>query len=118
MNTYNKFQRLILDSEISAIVLGNLSAGDFEVIKLGDGDPNPPHEHAARKERNLGFVGVLALGADGCLRSALEVPLPDYTVAALARTFGQPRGGAIYARPSGELTNFCPAGVSARRGRC
>jgi hypothetical protein len=85
MKTLDKFQQLVWDSPLAAIILGNPGLTDFELTAP---EPLSAETEAGFHARGLEFIGVTGL-VDGQFKSALAVPLDDDAVSAIAAAFVQ-----------------------------
>jgi hypothetical protein len=80
----DKFQNLAFTSQVAAVIIGAPS-GEFEIVSLSEPGPVTPNPTWPQCR----FVGVLGIGFDGSLMSALNEPLDVDTSAELAQRFLQ-----------------------------
>lgn len=86
---YDVFQTLAMRSEISAAILANEDATDFELLPvaprgISDDDANRLVQQWAG--RGLSFIGVAGM-IEGVPQTALDVPLDAVRIAALSAAF-------------------------------
>jgi hypothetical protein len=81
----DKFERLALESQAAAAILGN--GHEFEIIDLGKPEAMPSSEYRRKLlERGFRFVGIVGL-IEGRPKTALAEPLDEISTAALSRAY-------------------------------
>lgn len=85
-----------------AVILGNPTANDFELIEVGDGQL-PKERFPEFSTRGLRFIGVLGVGQGGA-KCALDEPLEESTVADLSLKFLR----AYLSKRMDEITSAAP----------
>lgn len=81
----DKFEQLVSGSQYAVAILGNPSLDSFELLDLA---AVPANVAANLTQRNMGFLGVIAI-VHGVPRLALVAPLDHETTSALSRAFAQ-----------------------------
>ncbi len=83
MKTYDKFEQIANDAQFAAGILGNLETDDFALVDINCVSKTPAKDLCGRGLCFLGIVGIV----QGAPRIALDEPLDDATIEALAKAF-------------------------------
>ena len=81
----DKHQTLVRDAQLALCILGNPQTSDFELIEMPKLPLSEERLHSLRL-RGMYYLGVVGL-VDGVPRTALDEPLENAAVDALARAF-------------------------------
>jgi len=82
---YDKHHTLVRDAQLALCILGNPQTSDFELIEVPKLPLSAEHLPSLRL-RGMYYIGVVGL-VDGVPRTALDEPLENASVDALARAF-------------------------------